>query len=438
MPESWSAQASEKAERLNAEGRHNAAACLAATREVGLPQPSVGELPNQVGMIAYVNSPDSLQRFSGVLREWRENLHDFGHHGVTFRLCDDSPEPYATQIRGLLAQQPKDSVRFEYLGAEQKAHLRERLQQGLSSQLSPQDAAQVAALMAGPGATQNRNLSLQLLGRQGGLQMDHDMTPEVLCTHWEDPIPFDILGSLQGKGEEYGIRSYSFTGAHDVSIDHILAGGESLAPRRIRNKAEGFMGNQVRGPMFVSKNIPSAARIAPGLRDGDLALSKLSEKVTTFSSGGLSEAIYHRDQAGGRWYGGELLRQYLLYEFCTKAVSAWVGSSDEGAPEKVGRALLQGLEQHPTLSTVQDSSCFERSQSALKKYCDRLPLGHPEHERIREQLCLRDNQEMDSVSLDASLHQEARGLLRTQALALIHSRQIEEILGRSQDLIQRF
>ena len=427
--DSFTPQAAARVEALNEKGRHNAAACLAESRKVGQPVESGERIPRQIGMIVYVDSPEALQRFHSVIHEWRENVQDFGHRNVVFRLCDDSPEPFSSKIRSLLEQQPKDAIQFQYIGPEQKAQLRASLEQALQPALGPQDAAQVAALVGGAGATQNRNLSLQLLGKQGGLQMDHDMTPEILTSHWEDPIPFDILGSLEGESNSYGIRSFSFSGAHDVSIEHILKSDHGMAPRRIRDSEQAFMGNQVRGPMFVSKNVSQAARIAPGLRDGDLALTQVSQKVDSYSSKGLVEAVYHRDQAGGRWSGGHLMRQYLLYECCDEAISKWVDESAEGHPEKVGQAILKGLEQQTCWNQVSRSSFFGRSKEALQDYYSGLPSDHPERQNIREGLFLDPNQGINTEKLNASLHEEARGLLRTHALALVHSKTIEDCLG---------
>jgi hypothetical protein len=429
QPETWTAETTKKAEQLNPKSSVHAQACLAASLQVGEPLKDAPPLPKQIGMIAYVDSEQGVRRLASVVGEWRENLKDYGHRQVQFRLCDDSPEPFSSQIRDLLGKQSDEVVQFEYLGPKEKAQLCQQLEQGLTPQLGQAEAARVAALMAGPGATQNRNLSMQLLGQQGGLQMDHDMTPEVLCSHWEDPIPFDILGDLRLKQNEYGLRSYSFTGAHDVSIEHILAADHAMAPRRISGGLDASMGNSLRGPMFVPSQVPLAGRIAPGLRDGDLALGRVSEKVTTFGPSGLAESIYHRDQAGGRWSGGQLVRQYLLFEFCDRAISDWVAEQDQGDPVKVGQALLRGLEQNEKWSGVGESSFLGRTQPVLKNYINGLPDEHPERSRSREQLCLNDAQEVDQGRLDDSLHAEARQVLRTQALALIHHEQIAQILG---------
>ena len=104
--DSFTPQAAARVEALNEKGRHNAAACLAESRKVGQPVESGERIPRQIGMIAYVDSPEALQRFHSVIHEWRENVQDFGHRNVVFRLCDDSPEPFSSKIRSLLEQQP--------------------------------------------------------------------------------------------------------------------------------------------------------------------------------------------------------------------------------------------------------------------------------------------------------------------------------------------
>lgn len=466
-PETWTAAAAAKVESWNAENRPRAQALLAITQTAPEGRPPSERTPRQLAMISYVTSEEQLQRCGRVLVEWRENFQQFGHQHMQARLCDDSPEPFGSRLQELAEKNG-----FIYVGPAEKAALRLELEKRLQQHMSLDDARQVAALVAGPGATQNRNLSLQMLGKSGGLQMDHDMTPEILTAYCDRPIPYDIVSRME-SAPEHQISSFNFTGAMDVSIDTILAqplgplnrNSEPPAPYRMKSDTQLILGNAVRGPMHVPAKVPAAARLAPGLRDGDLALTTFSERLGGACSSGLADSVYHRDPAGGRWGGANLLRQYLIYEMVNAVAAEALPWQDGGLPPaQAGQLLLERLQSDKPWPTVADSACYQRGQKSLETYDQERRRGLEEvglalqgldssqaasvagmwksgasvKEARAELEGLRDRLEgergamrrLQGPALDGDLQREAREVLRIQALALRHFEVIQDVLAK--------
>lgn len=450
--------------------------------------------PAKIGMISYVSSDYQLKRLEAVLREWKNNLEEFGHHHVSLRLCDDSPQPYGSKIKEMLLQMNESGPNsFLYLGAEEKSRLQQRVKSDLKGLISVEDASSVASLVAGAGPTQNRNLSLQLLGAEGGLQIDHDMTAEVLTKHFEQALPYDLLGALEQAPQDQ-LSSLRFCGAEDHAIDTILQAPlpeakrsawqvtenrEPDKPSRVNSLDDPGMGGGLRAPMHVPKNFSQAARISPGLRDGDLALGNVAEAMAGQHPVELTQNILHRDTAGSRWGGASLLKEFLkfatvhhvftglpqtgmdaqtlsanllerikpdtshlpeaqnlwFYPNSTNAVNGFM--SERSAKLNELKALLAQAPYPSKLESWsgQKLSAQEKKQSAreIRMIIKKLKS---ESDEMRAQMHLDKHGRIDAQALTADLHQDVRKLIRCHALALAHAQQIATSLAQGADLNQ--
>jgi hypothetical protein len=494
-PEALTPEAMQKIQEGCDENKSEALSCVALLKGVSeqrLPGPKT---PGKVGMIAYVSSDYQLQRFGEVIEDWKSNFTDFGHHHVQFTVCDDSPEPYGTEMRKLLQQASKDSpVRFGYLGTSEKAKLRNMVADALKPSLSLQDATKVSDLVAGAGATQNRNLSLQLLGKTGGLQVDHDMTAEVLAEVSDKPIAYDILEYLEREAPQGGgLASFRFCGAYDVSIDYIASlplppmesqfwnaseDREPKDPEKTKGLMDEGMGQTLRAPMVVPVGADPGMRIAPGLRDGDIALDTFSRKISGVENTGLGHYVHHRDEAGSRWGAGKLMSQYLLFEMVNESVSSWL-PDEKYSPSQAGEAILEKLktpDSWPNFERLWDYADYQQvaesyvqrrdtglvslnemtaqldsgsgdavlqqwsgeGQAQNKDLCQEQLQGlqkrlQSDREDMKQSMHIGLNGQMDKEALQADMQAQAADVLRTQALALIHADKIAEVLASGAD-----
>ncbi len=447
-------------------------------------RPPVEGTPRKIGMISYVNSEYQFQRLNSVLQEWKRNLEEFGHHHVTMRICDDSQPPFSDRIQALLQTLSETGPnRFVYTGARQKAELSQELERELRKSLSAQDAAAVASLVAGPGPTQNRNLSLQFLGSEGGLQIDHDMTAEVLTKHFDKPLPYDLLGSLE-QAPRNNLSSLRFCGADDHSIESIVGAAlpqarnnawltvesrEPEAPKRIQSLEDEGMGGSLRAPMNVPSNFSPAGRISPGLRDGDLALGCVAKNIAGEPTQELGESVFHRDTAGSRWGGASLLKEFLKFATVYRVFD---GLRQKGP--QTSQQLSQGLQKSSSgeLPATEQLWCYDSSRESVSTFLSERQskvaelkemlsnsnyprsleswAGQPltpklrkqstaeirqviqkleaESQEMREKLHLDQNGQIDVQALQTDLHNEVRQILHTHALALAQSQQISSTI----------
>jgi hypothetical protein len=452
-------------------------------------RPPAPTTPGKIGMISYVSSDYQFKRLEAVLHDWQGNLEAFGHHHVSLRLCDDSPQPFSDKIKALIQQMNEQGPNtFHYLGPEEKAQLRSQLKQDLKGELSARDAEAVATLVAGAGPTQNRNLSLQLLGSSGGLQVDHDMTAEVLTKHFEHPLPYDLLGALEAAPQDQ-LSSLRFSGAEDHSIDSILKAKlpspqradwitqenrEPNAPARRDTLDDKGMGGGLRAPMHVPQGFSSGSRISPGLRDGDLALGSVAEVTGGQHPEELNRSIHHRDAAGSRWGGASLLKEFLKFatvhyvfkgleqggvqprELGKQLVEAsdrkadalhsfdqlWYAGTTRGAVQeflsergdKVNQ-LKDLLARSPYPSKLESWQGDKLTPKLRKQSAQEVRMIiqklEDESQEMREKLHVGPDGHIDAQALTADLHQDVRQILRAHGLALTHSQQIAASLQKA-------
>jgi len=399
----WTPEVAEKVMVYNRQ--HHAEALSAISRvnhapETRLPGPRT---PAAIHMIGYVSSPHQLERFKAVLQNWTENLRVYGHRTQPLVFCDDSPEPFATELRQLLHKTGQETgLNLIYVGQAENEQLTQVLQKRLAARLSEADIEALATLLAGRGPTQNRNFSLQLLGKSGGLQIDHDMTSEILALspqelrndfaelHEWKKIPqggsdkpillsYDILQCLEAAPQDC-LSSLRFCGSNDIDLRHLIAiptpklerslwlspeSRECAQPLIIQDRFGCSMGGSLRSPMNVPKNFNSTALLAPQVRDGDIAVGITSYLSLGLPSMELPLYVNHRDQAGGNWGSGELLYQYKTFEMIQHCLKHWVSQAGQG-PEALGKAILAGLGNNdfPSLDWTQE----QWAAQMFKKY----------------------------------------------------------------------
>ena len=392
----WSADLAARVEEYSEEHRAEAVAALCQLHRPGQGRWPGPRTPARVQWIGYVGSEHQLQRFERVVQDWSDNLKHFGHHTTPLIYCDDSPEPFATRIRQMLeAQSAATGLPLQYVGSEEKQALAANLRHRLEA-LNPVDREAVVDLFVARGPTQNRNFSLQLLGPSGGLQLDHDMTAEVLVTppiqvrerfgqsqDWRkipqtgssEPVAlrYDLLQTLE-KAPGDRLSSLRFCGSEDMDLRHLVGAPPAKLRHRhwfgpenrdyadakyVDHRYGTPMGGSLRSPMNVPKGWDSSSLLAPQVRDGDLAVGQTAYLVGNQRPNELLQYVHHRDQAGGRWGGGVLLYQFKTFEMVSTALSQWVQPPGQG-PEAVGRAVLEALDtgEFPSLRWEQEEwSC---------------------------------------------------------------------------------
>lgn len=218
----------------------------------------------QVGLIAFTRSAAEVKDLVDALKIWDENFLRFGHQGMTLRLLDDSPEPYAGQIRRFVQSfRPRSGAKFTVLGRQEKEAVRQDLIARVAASpeakalidegtIQPSDIAPMVHRMFGSlersGPTENRNLSMLLFAGKPAFQADHDQTPqalvfdEVAAAHntyvasyehtkelypaGAEPnppvvIPVDVLGYFERWGGD-ALVSPQFSGGADLLVHNLV------------------------------------------------------------------------------------------------------------------------------------------------------------------------------------------------------------------------
>jgi hypothetical protein len=363
----------------------------------------------QVGLIAYCDSDESLQKFVQSLVDWDSNFATFGHPNRTLRICDDSPEPYASAMRKACDEfDSQVGTRVEYLGRPEKEEVRQAMVEAImaSPTLTQLQAAGEAVNRStieamtrgmfggqGPdgyrsGPTENRNLSTLLLQGSRSFQADHDMLPWVETSTadrlrrslgWEAPptpartltTPVDLLSQLQHeKGDR--ISSPQFCGAVDPPINLIveasLLGQGGLASRPVpdapdqggRAVDEGGLSGVFRtaSPMLLPRQYDQFLPLSPTIRDGDIAVGYLMKEHGGPQARELSRFILHTERAGSKW-GGEahLLRDTIISQALLKTLYNFkaAGAYKEPGPDGMAEALLSSIRAHPDVPEAQEA-----------------------------------------------------------------------------------
>lgn len=328
----------------------------------------------QVGLIAYTQSATEVRDLVDALKIWDENFLRFGHQGMTLRLLDDSPEPYAGQIRRFVQSfRPRSGAKVKVLGGQEKEALRQDLiarvaaspeAQALIAQgaIQPSDIAWMVHRMFGSlersGPTENRNLSMLLFGNEPGFQADHDQTPQALVfdeaaaahntfvgsyEHTKElypigaelnppvVIPVDVLGYFERWGRN-ALVSPQFSGGADLVVHSLITTVPSASAEGTR-KGESFIlrqpnlhrpevfvlsrpgerGDQgTRAPMFVPAQGEQTKAFLPFVMPVRNGDILLGELM---ARGGVPQQpcylpIFHREAAGSKWGP----RARLLYD----------------------------------------------------------------------------------------------------------------------------
>lgn len=218
----------------------------------------------QVGLIAFTQSAAEVKDLVDALKIWDENFLRFGHQGMTLRVLDDSPEPYAGQIKRFVQGfRPRSGAKLTVLGRQEKETVRRELIRRVAA--SPEAKALIAQgtiqaadiapmvhwMFGSPersGPTEARNLSMVLFGGKPGFQADHDQTPQALVfdeiaaahntfvasyEHTKElypvgpehnppvAIPVDVLGYFERWGRD-ALLSPQFSGGADLQVHNLI------------------------------------------------------------------------------------------------------------------------------------------------------------------------------------------------------------------------
>ncbi len=218
----------------------------------------------QVGLIAFTQSAAEVKDLVDALKIWDENFLRFGHQGMTLRLLDDSPEPYAGQIKRFVQSfRPRSGAKIMVLGRQEKEAVRRDLIARVAA--SPEAKALIAQgtiqaadiapmvhwMFGSPersGPTEARNLSMLLFGGKPAFQADHDQTPqalvfdEIAAAHntfvasYEQTkdlypagaehnppvvVPVDVLGYFERWGRD-SLVSPQFSGGADLQVHSLI------------------------------------------------------------------------------------------------------------------------------------------------------------------------------------------------------------------------
>jgi hypothetical protein len=383
-----------------------------------------------VSMISFCSSPQQIAALNNNLNIWDRNLRHFRHEGavdaqrppapIAFRVSDDSPEPYATQVRQVVEGMnalATPVARFTYVGkAEREAERLALVQRVLASRtarkliaahrLSRADVHDMSRRMFGglqSGVAQNRNMALLLAqrvadtlpegaGRGRVFQVDHDQTPEALMmSRYEDPwrrrghrpvaLPVDLLGYFEGA---HDLESAAFSGGTDADIESLVMEMPALT-------AEGFFGQPpglearyakdpwdplvtvvykndevddvLRAPMFVP---PGVVPWSTPERDQDIHMGEVHGNAAS----GAPTYVYHRDLAGSKWASpAKLMRDSLLSNVSLYVLRKWLPAGGTSTPDTLRRAgelILESLPFRPAADEAMRLWAADSQQLARK------------------------------------------------------------------------
>jgi len=394
-------------------------------------------------MIACIRTPTQMADFADVVKIWDQNFVDFGHRGVTLRILDDSPEPFAAQLERFAKRfRGKSGMKVELLGQGKKAALRKAMltrmvssdtgKQMIADGITTKDelAQAVQTIFGskdsrGPGV--NRNLSMTLFQSQPGLQMDCDITPEVLTPSFKDAalgayvadyeelneafgiderrhraqpttVPVDLLGYFENAGG-FALTTPQISGANDGDIPTMirtrpepteasatadvpvsLMRRDDLNTRQVKILSSGGdpPNRETRGPVFVPSKFGPNDEYVPfsiPLRDEDLHLGMTMEAAGVRREG-TPVPMFHREQAGAKW-GAKAL---LLWD-TTMATGTWSAFQSLTACkgpldlDVAAKALIDGAED-PLVGKALRSAINDKWHLASAAHKDQVELEH--------------------------------------------------------------
>jgi hypothetical protein len=371
----------------------------------------------QIGMIAYCDTPEEVDKFQNTLKDWEANFQLFGHHDRTIRICDDSPPQHAERIRqACQSHQSGIGTTVQYFGRQEKEALRQQMTERITATpkfeqlgLTRQDIeAMTLGMFGGVGAhgyssgpTENRNLSTLLLQGTRSFQADHDMVPQVqtmtadrLRSHngYEmlgSPsapdlitMPVDLLTQLENEAPANGIFSPQFCGSVDPPIEHIVQSKTYFQDDMLKATSGRRTGMQTgrsvldaenegvfrtASPMLLPEKYETFLPLSPTVRDGDLIVGAMMKKQAGIQARELPRSILHTVAAGSQW-GGEanLLKDTTLSQTVSYALFDLTDAGIEATADQILRNLID----QPEWLQEKAEKCMEAHWQVAKGYVE--------------------------------------------------------------------